>query len=111
MKDVCDATWKIMMDGNSGETYHISTNEVISIRSLVERICAKLNVAFDDHVEFVGDRIGKDSAYHLDSKKIRAELGWEDEIFLEQGLDECIAWVKTNFEALKKLPFDYQHKP
>jgi dTDP-glucose 4,6-dehydratase len=111
MKDVCDATWKIMMDGNSGETYHISTNEVISIRSLVERICAKLNVVFDDHVEFVGDRIGKDSAYHLDSKKIRAELGWEDEIFLDQGLDECIAWVKMNFEALKKLPFDYQHKP
>jgi dTDP-glucose 4,6-dehydratase len=111
MKDVCDATWKIMMDGNSGETYHISTNEVISIRSLVERICAKLNVVFDDHVEFVGDRIGKDSAYHLDSKKIRAELGWEDEIFLDQGLDECIAWVKTNIEALKKLPFDYQHKP
>lgn len=111
MKDVCDATWKIMMDGNSGENYHISTNEVISIRSLVERICAKLNVVFDDHVEFVGDRIGKDSAYHLDSKKIRAELGWEDKISLEQGLDECIAWVRTNYEALKKLPFDYQHKP
>jgi dTDP-glucose 4,6-dehydratase len=111
MKDVCDATWKIMVDGISGETYHISTNEVISIRSLVERICTKLNVVFDDHVEFVGDRIGKDSAYHLDSKKIRAELGWEDKTSLDQGLDECIAWVKTNFEALKKLPFDYHHKP
>jgi dTDP-glucose 4,6-dehydratase len=77
----------------------------------VERICEKLNVAFDDHVEFVGDRIGKDSAYHLDSKKIRGELDWKDKISLEQGLDECIAWVRSNFESLKKLPFDYQHKP
>ena len=111
MKDVCDATWKIMKDGKNGETYHISTDEVISIHSLVERICAKLNVVFDDHVEFVGDRIGKDSAYHLDSKKIRSELGWEDKISLEQGLDECIAWVKSNFEILKEQPFDYQHKP
>jgi dTDP-glucose 4,6-dehydratase len=111
MKDVCNATWKIMKDGKNGETYHISTDEVISIRSLVERICAKLNVVFDDHVEFVGDRIGKDSAYHLDNKKIRSELGWEDEISLEQGLDECIAWVKSNFEILKQQPFDYQHKP
>ena len=111
MKDVCDATWKVMTDGNNGETYHISTDEVISIRSLVERICVKLNVAFDDHVEFVGDRIGKDSAYHLDSKKIRGELRWEDKIPLEQGLDECIAWVKSNFEILKQQPFDYQHKP
>jgi len=91
--------------------HHISTDEVISIHSLVERICAKLNVAFDDHVEFVGDRIGKDSAYHLDSKKIRSEHGWEDKISLEQGLDECIVWVKSNFEILKQQPFDYQHKP
>jgi dTDP-glucose 4,6-dehydratase len=111
MKDVCDATWKIMKDGKNGEAYHISTDEVISIHSLVERICAKLNVEFDDHVEFVGDRIRKDSAYHLDSKKIRSKLGWEDNIPLEQGLDECIAWVKSNFEILKQQPYDYQHKP
>ncbi len=111
MKDVCDATWRMMLGGKSGETYHISTNEVISIRALVERICAKLNAEFEDHVEFVGDRIGKDSAYHLDSKKIRNELGWEDKISLDQGLDECIAWVKCNFETLKQQPFDYQHKP
>lgn len=111
MKDVCDATWKIMRDGKNGETYHISTDEVISIRSLVERICVKLNVVFEDHVEFVADRIGKDSAYHLDSKKIRAELRWENEISLDQGLDECIAWVKSNLEILKQQPFDYQHKP
>ena len=111
MKDVCDATWKIMKDGRNGETYHISTDEVISIRSLVERICQKLNAPFDDHVEFVGDRVGKDSAYHLDSKKIRSDLRWEDKISLEQGLDECILWVKSNIEILRNLPFDYQHKP
>lgn len=111
MKDVCDATWRIMNNGKNGETYHISTNEVISIRALVERICTKLNVKFEDHVEFVGDRIGKDSAYHLDSKKIRNELGWADKISLEQGLDECITWVRSNFDTLKQQSFDYQHKP
>jgi dTDP-glucose 4,6-dehydratase len=100
-----------MRDGKNGQAYHISTDEVISIRYLVERICEKLNVTFDDHVEFVGDRIGKDSAYHLESKKIRNELGWKDKITLEQGLDECITWVKSNFEILKLQPFDYQHKP
>ena len=111
MKDVCDATWRIMIDGKSGDTYHISTDEVISIRSLVERICKKLNVVFDDHVEYVGDRVGKDLAYHLDSKKIRVDCGWKDEISLDQGLDECINWVNANFEILKHQPFDYQHKP
>jgi dTDP-glucose 4,6-dehydratase len=111
MQDVSDATWKIMQQGQDGDTYHISTNEVISIRALVERICEKLDVKFEDHVEFVGERAGKDSAYHLDSTKLRTELDWQDHINLDKGLAECIANVKSNFDVLKNQPFDYQHKP
>jgi len=111
MHDVSDATWRIMQNGSNGDTYHISTNDVISIRALVELICLKLGVKFDDHVEFVGERLGKDSAYHLDSTKVREELGWQDHIMLDQGIDECISWVQNNFDDLKVQPFDYQHKP
>jgi dTDP-glucose 4,6-dehydratase len=111
MADVSDATWKIMQNGHNGDTYHISTSEVVSIRELVKRICAKLNVSFEDHVEMVGERMGKDSAYHLDSNKVRTELGWTDRIALDQGLDECIAWVRNNFEPLKASNYDYTHKP
>jgi dTDP-glucose 4,6-dehydratase len=111
MSDVSDATWRIMLKGNSGDTYHISTSEVVSIKELVERICQKLRVNFDDHVEVVGERMGKDSAYHLDSTKLRTELGWSDHVTLDAGLDECIAWVRNNFEALKASSYDYSHKP
>jgi dTDP-glucose 4,6-dehydratase len=111
MRDVSDATWKIMESGRDGDTYHISTDDVVSIHELVERICAKLNVPFEDHVEVVGERLGKDSAYHLASTKLRNELGWQDRISLDQGLDECIAWVRTHFDALKAQPsYDYIHK-
>ena len=110
MQDVCDATWKIMTDGRPGDTYHISTSEVVAIRELVERICRKLEVRFDDCVEMVGERMGKDSAYHLDSSKLRSELGWRDTITLDAGLDDCIAWVRKNFDVLKAQPFDYIHK-
>lgn len=111
MRDVSDATWKIMQDGRDGDTYHISTNEVVSIRQLVERICTKLGVPFEDHVEVVGERMGKDSAYHLDSTKLRDELGWQDRIDLDHGLDECIAWVRANIDELKAQPYDYIHRP
>jgi len=111
MADVCEATWKIMIKGTNGDTYHISTSEVISIRDLVERICTKLKVRFEDHVEIVGERMGKDSAYHLDSTKVRSQLGWADQVTFEQGLDECIDWVRNNFEALKSTNYDYHHKP
>jgi len=110
MKDVSDATWNIMHNGTNGHTYHISTNEVISIRDLVELICKKLGVSFEDHVEIVGERLGKDSAYHLDSSKIRTELGWSDHISLNQGLDECIQWAKEHFDSLKLENHDYVHK-
>ena len=77
---------------------------------MVDRICSKLNVKFEDHVDLVGERMGKDAAYHLDSTKLRTELKWQDYISLDQGLDECIKWVLKNFDELKTEPFDYQHK-
>ena len=111
INDVSDATWKVMVGGRVGETYHISTDETVSIRELVERICIKMQVPFDTAAEVVGDRLGKDAAYMLDSSKIRETLGWSDKIALDQGLDECIAWVDANFEDLKQQDFDYIHKP
>lgn len=110
MKDVSDATWSLMLNGNNGDTYHISTPEVISIRELVERICQKLDVSFENHVEVVGERLGKDSSYHLDSTKLRSELGWHHHISLDQGLDESIRWARQHFDVLKSQNYDYVHK-
>jgi dTDP-glucose 4,6-dehydratase len=111
MRDVSEATWRIAVNGVAGQTYHISTNEIVSIRELVERICRKMNVDFDTHVEVVGERLGKDAAYLLDSNKLRESLDWRDQISLDAGLDECIAWVESNLAVLKQQPFDYVHIP
>jgi dTDP-glucose 4,6-dehydratase len=111
MQDVSDATWNIAKNAPAGEAYHISTDEIVTIRELVERICVKLGVKFSDHVEVVGERMGKDAAYMLDSKKLRTTLGWKDRVALDAGLDDCIAWAKKHFEELKQLPYDYIHKP
>jgi dTDP-glucose 4,6-dehydratase len=109
--DVADATRRIAIDGRLGETYHIATDRVITIRALVELICNMLGVRFEDHVEIVGERLGKDAAYRLDSTKIRSGLGWRDQVTLEQGLEQTIAWVERYFDVLKAQPFDYAHKP
>ncbi|MGH9510083.1 MAG: GDP-mannose 4,6-dehydratase [Terriglobales bacterium] len=111
MRDVSEATWRVAKDAPAGEAYHISTNEIVTIREVVERICAKLEVRFADCVEVVGERLGKDAAYMLDSSKLRSTLDWQDRISLDWGLDECIAWVKTYFDDLKQQPYDYIHKP
>lgn len=110
MEDVSEATWRIATNGVNGDTYHISTTETISIRELVEKICRKMQVPFNQHVEVVGERLGKDAAYLLESMKLRKELNWEDKISLDQGLDDCIAWVEKHLDTLKNQPLDYSHK-
>jgi len=111
IRDVADATLKVAREGRIGETYHISTNRVITIRALVELICSKMKVRFDDVIEVVGERLGKDTAYQLDSMKIRTELGWADRVSLEEGIDETIQWIDRYFDDLKAQSFDYVHKP
>lgn len=109
-RDVAEATRLVAENGRNGDTYHISTNRQITIRALVEMVLQQLGLAFEDHVEVSGERLGKDQSYMLDSTKLREELGWSDGISLEAGVEETIGWVRDNLEALKKLPSDYIHK-
>lgn len=110
MRDVADATMRIMRDGTLGETYHISTSRIISVRDLVQLICKRTKARFEDCVEVVGERLGKDATYSLNSDKLRSKLNWKDGISLETGIDESIAWVERWLNDLQKLPLDYVHK-
>lgn len=102
---------RIMRDGIPGESYHISTERIITVRNLVEMVCERMGISFDDCVEEVGERLGKDAAYKLSSHKLRDQLGWQDRISLEQGIDETIDWTERWLEDLTRMPFDYIHKP
>jgi dTDP-glucose 4,6-dehydratase len=70
-----------------------------------------LTAPFDANVKIVGERLGKDSAYWLDSTKLRTELGWLDKISLENGLQKTLGWAQKNLETLKQQPMQYIHKP
>ncbi|SIO40195.1 dTDP-glucose 4,6-dehydratase [Bradyrhizobium erythrophlei] len=111
MTDVSDATLKIARAGKPGDTYHISGYELVSIRSLVEMILKHLGKSFDDCVEIAPERPGKDTAYMLDSIKLRTELGWRDTVSLEMGVDDVIHWTERFSSDLATLPAKYDHKP
>jgi len=108
--DVARATQMIAENGRDGETYHISTDRLVTIRGLVEQICELTGVPFESFVEVVGDRPGKDTTYQLDSSKIHHELGWNPEISLEGGLLDTLDWARVNLDELSKLPVTYSHK-
>lgn len=110
INDVSSALSAIMLEGKIGDSYHISTNEMISIFELVETIALLLDVEVEELVEQVPERPGKDFAYQLSSEKIRTELSWSDKTTLQAGLADTLAWVKSNLDTLKVLPTTYEHK-
>jgi dTDP-glucose 4,6-dehydratase len=110
MTDASDATLAIAEKGTLGVCYHISGYELVSIRTLVETILARLGKRFEDCVEIGPERPGKDTAYTLDSFKLRTELGWRDTISLEQGVTDTIQWAERFKSDLARLPSKYEHK-
>lgn len=109
--DVASATYLVAEKGQAGQTYHISTTRSVSIRALVEMILRQLGKSVDECVDVVGERIGKDQAYMLDTTKIRNELGWKDNIDLETGLEQTIDWVRRFLDDLQAQPHNYIHRP
>ena len=109
--DVASATLKVAVDGEHGEAYHVAGREVVSIRDLVYRIFRLAGVDPRDLVDEVPDRMGKDHRYELDSGKVRNDLGWVDEITLDEGLVDTMRWLDVNLETLSQVSVEYSHKP
>lgn len=108
--DVAEATYLVAQSGVPGEAYHISTEEIVSIRELVERACTLAGVSFSDLVIEGPERPGKDDTYMLDSTHVREQLGWTPTISLDEGMLDTLAWVDANLAELADIPDSYVHK-
>ena len=110
IRDVSNGELLVMEKGHAGEIYHISPDQGVAVKDVVQTICDKMGVSFDETVEVAPERLGQDKAYTIDSSKIRTELGWKPEISLEEGINQTVNWVKSHFDAIKKQPLQYIHK-
>ena len=110
IRDVSRGELAILQSGRLGEIYHLSPDEGVSVRHVVETVCRKLDVNFTDAVEVVDERPGQDAAYVIDSAKAREEFGWAPKITFSEGVDDVIGWVDETWEALREESWDYEHK-
>lgn len=108
--DASEATYRVARLGALGQTYHISTNELISIKELVQKIFEKTNGDYAKNVVEIEDRVGKDLGYFLDSSKIRKELNWQSKVSLDEGLKQTILWATENLQELSVKSLNYEHK-
>jgi dTDP-glucose 4,6-dehydratase len=106
--DLSDAIIKVLNKGKVGEIYNVGPDSPIAIRSLVSVICKIMDIPWDQLVDEVGDRMGQDSKYHLNSDKIK-ELGWKQNVKLWQGIHSMVSWVQT-YPELLEMSTEYSHR-
>ncbi len=90
-----------------GVIYNAGPKDPTSIREVVERCAAAMNMPFEELCEMTPDRLGQDSRYWLDSSRIKKDLGWEAEIGWDEGLAEVVEWANRYADELKSWPTDY----
>lgn len=111
IRDVAEGTMLLARKALPPNVFHFSTPEYYSIREVVEEVCLQMGVDFGKHVEVVGDRLGKDAAYTLDSSKARRELGWVPKLSFKVGVADTVRWIDDYLDDLKLQECEYIHKP
>jgi dTDP-glucose 4,6-dehydratase len=109
IRDVSRGELLAIESGLSGAMYHLSPDQGYAVRDVVERICRLLNRDLAASTITVGERLGQDAAYVIDSTRARRELGWRPTIDLDDGLREVVNWVKLNFKEICTQPLEYRH--
>jgi dTDP-glucose 4,6-dehydratase len=111
IRDISRGELAAMEKGRTGEIYHLSPDKGTAVKDVVRKICEKLGVDFAKAAKAVEERLGQDKAYIIDSTKARKEFGWKPAISIDEGLQGVVDWVNQNWEAIKKEPLEYIHKP
>ena len=108
--DFCSAIYKAISKSKIGEIYNVSSDEIITIKNLIKKICLKMNKKFSEVVYIEKDRPGKDQKYFMDNTKVKKYLNWKNRINLDKGLDKVISWQILNKKKLIHLKTHYTHK-
>ncbi len=102
----------VLHHGTLGEAYNVAADMERTNIDVVWKILQLLNKP-ETLIQRVLDRAAHDVRYALDTEKLGA-LGWEPQVFFEQGLEETVKWYVDNeawWRSLKSGAYlDYYQK-
>ncbi|MCK8137056.1 dTDP-glucose 4,6-dehydratase [Pseudoalteromonas sp. 2CM28B] len=102
VEDHARALYKVVTEGEIGETYNIGGHNEKQNIEVVKTICSILDELvpneskYSEQITFVADRPGHDRRYAIDSSKMSAELNWAPVETFETGLRKTIEWYLEN---------------
>jgi UDP-glucose 4,6-dehydratase len=95
VEDAVDAILCVLLQGEIGEIYNISSVDELSILTLAEKLVSILKPGqnLQDSITYIEDRNFNDKRYWIESEPLR-KLGWKQQWNIEQGLKETILWFQ-----------------
>ncbi|MFM5068817.1 dTDP-glucose 4,6-dehydratase [Aeromonas veronii] len=109
VEDHARALYKVVTEGQVGETYNIGGHNEKQNLEVVHTICAILdelapmgergypfNTQHSSLIIEVADRPGHDRRYAIDASKISAELNWQPQETFESGIRKTVQWYLDN---------------
>ena len=106
VEDHARALYKVVTEGEVGETYNIGGHNEKANIDVVRTICSLLEelvpnkpegvAKYEDLITYVKDRPGHDVRYAIDAAKIGRELGWKPQETFESGIRKTVEWYLDN---------------
>ncbi|HCG7663630.1 TPA: dTDP-glucose 4,6-dehydratase [Vibrio parahaemolyticus] len=106
VEDHSRALYKVVTEGEIGETYNIGGHNEKANIEVVKTICALLEElrpdkpagveSYESLITYVKDRPGHDVRYAIDATKIAQELNWTPEETFESGIRKTVEWYLNN---------------
>lgn len=113
VEDHARALYKIVTEGEVGETYNIGGHNERKNIEVVQTICRLLDEMvpnkpagiekYEDLITYVTDRPGHDMRYAIDASKIHRELGWKPQETFESGIRKTVEWYLANEQWWRRV--------
>ena len=98
--DTCSALIQILLLGEYGEVYNVSSGDFRSNIEIVQKLSELLGIT-ENRINFVQDRAGHDFRYAIDSTKIQKNLSWKREVTFDEGMFKTVDWYQKNIKRFK----------